>query len=215
MATVKFSEELRERIANVASSKFQDAINKAVASAPKDWGDKLYDYAFAPYVDAMEALPKGFLPTRSNIVVDNIQIPKEEEVHVGLEFKFTDKKLFPFAYPSKFPWQKCGNYGDAITIRYSDVLEEFVNEVRAWNKRKASAVARQAEFKQSVRKVVDAYATLAPALKAWPPLWDLIPDDVKTKHKLIVEREVKTREIDVDLDRMTAMAAFTKIRGNE
>jgi len=214
MATVKFSEELRERIANIASSKFQGAINKARESAPKDWGDRLYDYAFGPYADDMAKLPKGFFATRGSIVVNSVT-KGGEEIAVGLDFSFTDKKLFPFAYPTKFPWQRSGNYGDSINIRYSDVLEEFVNEVREWNKRKHAAVTRQAEFKESVRKVVDAYATLAPALKAWPPLWDLIPDEVKAKHKLIVEREVKAREIDVDLDRMTAMAAFTKIRGNE
>ena len=56
------------------------------------------------------------------------------------------------------------------------------------------------------------YSTLAPALKAWPALWDLLDEDTKERHKKIVERKKKdTDDIGVDLNSMTAAVTFSKL----
>jgi hypothetical protein len=61
-----------------------------------------------------------------------------------------------------------------------------------------------------VKKVTEAYSTLAPALKAWPPLWDLIPEDVKNTHRKIVERTKNDVVLDVDIGKLTALSTAAK-----
>ena len=59
---------------------------------------------------------------------------------------------------------------------------------------------------------METYTTLAPALKAWHTLWDLLPDEAKERHKKIVERNRKdTIDVDVDLNSMTAAVTFSKL----
>jgi hypothetical protein len=61
-----------------------------------------------------------------------------------------------------------------------------------------------------VKKVIEAYTTLAPALKAWPPLWELIPENYKNKHRQVVEREKKEVKLDVDINKLTALSTAAK-----
>ena len=74
---------------------------------------------------------------------------------------------------------------------------------------------KREEFTDGVGKVIGAYSTLAPALKAWPPLWDLLPDATKERHKEIVERVKKEVVVeDVDLSSMTTIATLAKLTGS-
>lgn len=211
MATVKFSKELRDRIVANAKAKFQTAVHAAEQSVPKDWGDRLYDILMAPYVDKLREIPKEFLLTTDKLVIDRVG-----EMRVGLTYQLSMRKPFPsVALPNGFCARKLRGYGDELTLDDTAAFAEFKAEIEAWHKRVNAAKQRQREFAESVEKVIGAFATLAPALKQWPPLWELVPDDVKEKHKEIKERKVKEVELDVDLDRMTALASFTKIRGHD
>lgn len=211
MATVKFSKELRDRIVQAAKQKFQTAVHAAEQTVPKDWGDRLYDILMGPYADQLRDIPREFLFTTDKLVIDRIG-----EMRVGLTYQLTMRKPFPAAgLPKGFCARKMRGYGDDLTLDDTAAFAEFKAEIEAWHKRVNAAKQRQREFAESVEKVIGAFATLAPALKQWPPLWELIPDDVKEKHKQIVERKVKEVELNVDLDRMTALASFTKIRGHD
>ena len=69
-------------------------------------------------------------------------------------------------------------------------------------------------FLEGVTKVITTYSTLAPALKAWPPLWDLVPESAKVRHRTIVDRKKTEVVIEgVDLDSMTAVSALAKLSG--
>jgi hypothetical protein len=61
-----------------------------------------------------------------------------------------------------------------------------------------------------VKEVCNTYSTLAPALKAWPPLWDLIPEDVKDKHREIKERIKNEAVLSVDIGKLTALSTAAK-----
>jgi len=45
----------------------------------------------------------------------------------------------------------------------------------------------------------------------WQPLWDLIPEEYKERHRQVVEREKKEVKVDVDLTALTAQVAFHKM----
>jgi hypothetical protein len=213
MATVKFSRELRERIVNNAKAKFAAPLQKARESAPKDWGPRLYDAIFQQYVDNVALLPLWWTSSTDKINVSHIG-----ELHVGLAFPLPAAKPYPAHMPQTevegMPARRRSSYGDDLMLQDVPAFAELKAEVIAWKKRIAFVENQQKEFAESVQKVINAYVTLAPALKAWTPLWELIPDDVKEKHKQIVERKAKEVELDVDLGRMTALASYTKIREN-
>jgi hypothetical protein len=68
------------------------------------------------------------------------------------------------------------------------------------------------EFVKGVEDIIKNFSTLAPALKAWPPLWDLIPRDKQEKHKEIVERKSnKPVALDMDTSSLTAAVTMAKL----
>jgi hypothetical protein len=66
-------------------------------------------------------------------------------------------------------------------------------------------------FVEQVKKIINAHATLAPALKLWQPLWDLIPEDYKERHRKVVERTKSDTQVDVDLGSLTATVVAHKL----
>ena len=84
-------------------------------------------------------------------------------------------------------------------------------EVREWQDRIKAVQLKRDEFVEQVQKIITAHATLAPALKMWPPLWDLIPDNYKDKHREIKEREKKDVVVNVDLSTLTATVVANKL----
>lgn len=214
MATVKFSGELRDRIVQLANAKFQPDVTKANDSSPKDWGNRLYDILFAATELKLADVPECWFAKQ-----DHIRIHSVGSTPVGLAYDLKPARIWPARLSERYVddmlCHKRSSYSDDLILKDVEAFAEFKQEIIAWRKRVEAAQKRQQEFAESVKKVINAYATLAPALKAWPPLWDLIPDEVKEKHKRIVERERKEVDLDVDLDRMTALASFSKIRGDQ
>lgn len=212
MATVKFSGELRERIVNMAKSKFAEPLRIANESKPTNWGDRLYDTIFSQYQPILTQLPAWWLNWD-----DSVEVNRIGDVHVGIDFPLSKARPYPVKMPDDktkglLAWRR-SSYGSDLILADDPAFAEFKTEVQAWRKRVEFVQKQQSEFADSVKQVIGAYVTLAPALKAWPPLWDLIPEDVKEKHKKIVEREKSAPELNVDLDRMTALASYSKIRG--
>jgi hypothetical protein len=73
-------------------------------------------------------------------------------------------------------------------------------------------VRTRGTLSHGITKVLDAYTTLAPALKALPALWDLLPDDTKDKHKEVVERKkTKAEDIDIDFGSITSTIIANKL----
>lgn len=93
--------------------------------------------------------------------------------------------------------------------RWSDFLVEYAAWVRAQreitNEREA-AVGK-------AKRLLSAHRTLAPALKAWPALWELLPLDVRERHKTVTERKKRdTSDLDdLDLNDLTAQIAAKRI----
>ena len=71
------------------------------------------------------------------------------------------------------------------------------------------------EFVDGVMAVVNAPATLAPAVKAWSGLWELVPEEYQERAKRVVpkkERQVVTRDgADVDLNKLTGVGVASKL----
>ena len=113
---------------------------------------------------------------------------------------------------SSAPTGFISNYSSS-KFDYDDERWDWLKpEIKEYNRKVFEAVNKQETFLSSVNKLMETYTTLAPALKAWRPLWDLLPDEAKDRHKTVKERKVvKAEELDLDLNAMTSAVALSKI----
>lgn len=207
MATVRFSKELINQILSNAKGKMQPAVDKALGQRPDTgWGQKIYDTLFGDVLPTLRQLPDGWVKT-----ADEIKITQVGSAHLDMTFSLSGKLPWPNEFKETELAKKNSYWGDHITLKDHLMWSEFYAEVVAYKQRVHDAKKRQTEFVESVDAVIKAYTTLAPALKAWPPLWDLIPGATKDKHREIKERVKGEVSLNVDLDKLTAMSTMARL----
>ncbi len=206
MATVRFSKELIEKIISNARNKMQPAVTKAEESKPDNaWGQRIYDTIFAEVKPIISQVPAGWLKT-----VERMDIEQVGDTRCNMRFNFNPPVPWPNVFLATAVAKKERQYSDGIVLTDEHVWAEFYAEVVAFNERVHTARKRQNEFADMVKKVTAAYSTLAPAIKAWPPLWELIPEGVKNTHRRIVERTKNDVVLDVDIGKLTALSTAAK-----
>jgi hypothetical protein len=208
MATVRFSDELKELIVKNAEAIFKKQLDDAMASHPKDWGDRIYERAFAPYIPSMNALPSCFFTT-----VGTISLGKIGDMKVGVTCTLNNSRAYPYALPTTadFPVTKTGYSDTDLTLKDIPMFEDIKAEAIAYMERVRVVRERKTIFVEQVKKIINAHATLAPALKLWQPLWDLIPESYKERHRTVVERTKSDTQVDVDLGSLTATVVAHKL----
>jgi len=206
MATVRFSKELIEKIIRNARSKMEPAITKAKEQKLDNaWGQRIYDTIFLEVKPIISQVPAGWFK-----MVDKICIEQVGDARCGMQFTFATPLPWPDVFVTTAIAKRDRSYSDGIVLTDEHVWAEFYAEVVAYKQRVSIVKQRQTEFADMVKKVTEAYSTLAPALKAWPPLWELIPEDVKDTHRKIVERTKNDVVLDVDIGKLTALSTAAK-----
>lgn len=206
MATVRFSKELIDRIEKQAKAKMEPAVQKAREQKPDaSWGQRIYDILFLEAKPIISQVPVGWLK-----YTKQIEISEVGGRHCGMTFEFATPQPWPHEFVESELAKKRSSYGDSIVLKDHLVWGEFHAEVTAYHQRVQEAAKRRDEFVDAVKKICNTYSTLAPALKAWPPLWELVPEDVKDKHREIKEREKKEVVLEVDLGKLTALSTAAK-----
>jgi hypothetical protein len=206
MATVRISKELRNDIIRNAHKKFDPAIKASQDSKPEDkYGDYIYDKIWGPYRKQMEALPKEFFQYKNSI-----QIRSVGEVTMSFIASFTEYR--PIALiPANTP-VKHDHPGQPYSLLGDPVWEVIMLDAREWKHRCDTVALQRRDFIAGVTAVLDTFTTLAPALKEWPLLWELLPEHIKDRHKEIKER-VKTDKPSMDRAQLGAMTgALTAIK---
>ena len=207
MATVRFSKELLASIEKAAMAVMQPTILRAEGSRPssEDWAMAIYDGMFEPFKPHLTAMPAQWFKKYQNFLLKTVRgTPVELTFVLPVEMPFPVSPLV----------LSCGSgidgeYNKTVYLsggRWQDLQEACV----AYAIRKKAAIARRDEYVTMVMTVARAHSTLAPALKAWPPLWDLIPEDVKERHRKIDTREKAEVKIEVDLNKLTALSTAAK-----
>jgi len=223
MATVRFSDTLKETIRNNARAMFKQNIDKAKADVPAHWADKIYQGFFpADDIAKFNALPayamqekqaldfEGFFNAPEDVFQTATHKQKAYECET-VRLEFSKDMRWPNDIEKmdtgfKFQWRNSkADYNDS---RWAWLIPEFKEYVRKIFEQES----KEASFLEGVDKLMETYSTLAPALKAWQPLWDLLDEDTKERHKKIVERNRKdSSNLDVDLNSMTAAVTFSKL----
>lgn len=222
MATVRFSDRLKETVKRNAKDMFQNQINQAKQSFDPTWGDKIYDKLFsAEDIAKFNALPKWAMATKSELDFEgfygNDDVWQTATTRVNtwrvgdIRLNFACDRPWPHDFDSantgaKMSWR-------SLRLDFNDERWEWLkDDFKAYTQRIFNAEAKQADFVDGVTKLMETYSTLAPALKAWPALWDLLDEDTKERHKKVVERAKRDiNEVDVDLNSMTAAVTFNKL----
>jgi hypothetical protein len=212
MATVRITKELTDIVRQRAKGKFHDRLVKAENSAPTgtQWGDYIYEKILGQYLPIMQQLPTEFFEHRTRIATQRTGYGQ----YVNLTFELSSPKPWPKNLPADAPAEVSGYDGSFISLKDDPVWEQLCAEVTAW-KTRCDAIRRQSqEFSDGVSKLLSTYSTLSPALKAWPPLWELLPEHIKNKHKEITVRNKPEKAApDVDTTRLTAVMAASKLGG--
>lgn len=207
MATVRFSGDLKGVILNNAKGLFAKRIEDAQANVPKDIGDRVYERGMGRYIPHFNNLPHQFFKHE-----DGIRIVKVGDVSCHINSKFSSKKIFPIAdMPPETMMKAEGYFGNIALINTNGFWDDILAEITAYHAAIDAIVQQQQKFVANVDLIITAHATLAPALKVWPALWDLLPQGTKDKHKEIVERKKSEVTVDVDLGSLTAAVAFSKL----
>lgn len=223
MATVRFSDTLKDTIRSNARAMFKTNIETAKANVPSHWADKMYQSFFpADVIAKFDALPDYAMAKKTQIDFCGFHNAPEDVFQTGCHkqdaYKCDEVRLEfskPMSWPDNFNENVTGfksNWRQGLCdfndSRWDWLKAEFKEYVRGI----FNAEAKQAEFIDGLDKLMTTYSTLAPALKAFPALWDLLDEDAKDRHKKIVERKKKDAdEIGVDLNSMTAAVTFSKL----
>jgi hypothetical protein len=209
MATVRITKELTIDILTNAKAKFSADIRDAENNRPgHHWGDFIYDAIYGEYVSIMDQLPSGFIPTRDKLLVRRVGIHPVE-----LYFEYSTPKVWPAILPPGSPAELY--YNGAVMLDGSPVWDNLLKEVQDWKNGSEVVIKRRNDFALGVESVLESFSTLAPALKEWPALWELVPDYAKNKHKEITEKRSAVKaNIDKEmLGRMTGAMTAAKLRG--
>lgn len=208
MATVRFSKELQEEIIKNAKGVFGKQLETAKNNRPEnEWGEKIYDILYGQYTNVLNAVPQMFLTTSNKFKVEQVG-----SLSCGLEFTLNSAKPFPKEIPdTEYAKKSSGYYGNEYVLKDHLVWGEFYADVHRWLDGIKAVQTKRDQFVEQVQKIITAHATLAPALKMWPPLWDLVPEQYKERHRTIVERTKNEVEVNVDLSSMTAAVVANKI----
>jgi len=216
MATVRFSETLKDSIRRKARDMFKESIKKAEQDYPSTWGDKIYDCFFpADVLAKFNALPAYAMKEQGHVDFRGFTGAPDEE---RKEYHFSEIRLefsSPRRWPDEFKSEVTGfnaRYGSGECI-WDDTRWDWLKpEVKAYTDKINAEVAKQDSLLEGINKLMETYSTLAPALKAWPALWDLLDDDTRERHKRVVERnKTGSDTLDVDLNKMTAAVTYSKL----
>ena len=222
MATVRFSDQLKDKIRDNARAMFKESIDKAKADVPAHWADKLYQSFFpADVIAKFNALPDYAMKKEANLNFAGFYNAPEDVFQTAeykrnayecdeIRLEFSKDMPWPHTFHPedtgyKSEWRS--NKADYNDSRWDWLKPEFKEYVRKIFEQEA----KQEKFLEGVNKLMETYSTLAPALKAFPALWDLVPEEAKERHKKIVERKKAEVELDVDLNSMTAAVTLNKL----
>ena len=231
MATVRFSEELKNSILNTASALYEDRSNAAESNHPSTWGDTVYNLMFKDTSVQMEALPRGYFSeiesitlagfkgdgwdTNINCSPNRLALSRKRRTPVDIQRLDESQPRHGLVDRGRGGHGSYGGYIlDATDPRWGAFKAEYLTYCTA-----IKAIDTECRaFADGVRAVVNTYTTLAPALKAWPALWDLLPPGAKSRHKEIRERQKRELapvgvldEAGVDLSKMTAAVTLNKL----
>ena len=204
MATVRFSDELKTEIISNAKALFSKRL-QAYHDNPPPVGDDVAQRVLSEFMPAIAQLPKQFFSWADELGIDNINGRT-----YGKRFKLTKKMPIPYTDLDTANAKMSHRFRLEVKL-IGDEWNDIQKQLDAWISNMAAVEQERDAFVVGVKKIIGMHTTLGPALKAWPPLWDLVPEGTKNRHRKVVERvKPEVAEVDVDLTALTGTITAAK-----
>ena len=211
MATVVISDTLISTVCTKVESLFAARLNEANIVPPHWYNMVMQGLIPAEHRELISKLPKCYFVNIAHISV-TFNHPDYSRV-------FTIRgaiTLLPHVLDPAISGAK-NRYGQgSYELDYKDPRwAQLFAEYKTWSDTLNNIVTERAAAAKNASTLLRQYRTLAPALKAWPALWDLLPPHVQDRHKQITEkkpREKVEREA-VDLSGVTSQIVANKLQG--
>lgn len=202
---VRVSEKLLGEVSGNISDVYHWFIEDIEKQKP-DVGDRIYELLYGPYLSRMEQLPETFFRK-----MDRIETRFVGSENLGYFFKLSSMRMGSYTHPPG-DHVEASDYGEKVNIKRTSCTEEVVDAILSWHKQKMDIYEVRGKAIQAVRRVLREHKSLAPAIKAFPPLVDLLP--VATRAKIDVPQHRLTSalmELDPHLKRLAADIALKKM----
>lgn len=203
---VRISDKLIGEVAGNISDLYRYYADDIEKQKP-DVGDRIYDLLYGPYLSRMEQLPVTFFRK-----FDRIDVRYVGEEILSYSFKFSSVRLGSYTHPPGDNVEGSDTHNDKVNIKRTPYTEEIVDAITSWHKQKTDIYEVRNNATNAVRRVMREHKSLAPAIKAFPPLVDLLP--AATRQKIDVPQHRLTSalmELDPHLKRLASDLALKKM----
>lgn len=204
--TVRISDKLKSEIASAVHGRFKAQIDAAQKAKP-DVGDEIYNLIYGPYIEDMDRLPDGFLHTVTSICVSRVGGRP-----VTTDFALSSKRRIALRNPISEGFAAPTGYSDRMVIYRTERTAHIVDQVFAWQDDIKAVMDARDAAQSAVRGILARFASLPPAIKAFPPLVDLLPSEVRKKIDVPQHRLSSIEmEINPHLKNLATIIAVQKI----
>jgi len=220
MATVRFSNELKENILEQAKAPF-DKRNIEIKKIPVEEGlfDLIYKRALGDWFAPVQNLPDGFMEVYQQFTLTRVVVPNHPDISLHYTFQLPQPVRWVQNYTGISNRAVQDGWGSTNFKYIADLNNEddarIHNVFLHMNDLLRQNQERKEKFVNGVSILMETHTTLAPALKAWPALWDLLPQSTKDKHLEVKEKsaaqEKKAVIEQLDLASMTATVVVNKM----
>jgi len=217
MAVVRFSDSLKSDIRYAAQRMFEKRIVKA---RELDLGMEEAELATMVCDNLFSAEEKQHMNAISYML--------EKKKSVTLRNVNGECLQLSLNFASEVPWP-VEDYdgvqvGGGIIGRYhvdvsGEQWKDLAERIHNRNEHVKKLQQDQCDFIETVMKLINRHTTLAPALREWKGLWELLPDETKERHKKKVERkktvatQTELEEEGIDIGKLTSVVGLNRLTG--
>lgn len=202
---VRISDRLIGEVAGNISEVYRWFIEDVEKQKP-DVGDRIYELLYGSYLSRMQDLPETFFRR-----MDRVEVKYVAGEPLGYSFKLSSVKLAAYGHPPGDNVE-ASDYGEKVNIKRTPLTEEIVDAILSWHKQKTELYEVRNNATQAVKRVMKGFASLAPAIKAFPPLVDLLPAATRLKMEVPQHRLSSVQmELDPHLKRLASDIALKKM----
>lgn len=201
---VRITDKLKNEVAEsirITYQWFLDDINKQKPNV----GDQLYDLLYGPHLATMEKLPDSFFRRVRSLETRHI-----DGQQLSYQFELSQVRRMGYSHPQGVHVGQ-SDYSDKVNIYRTEATAGIVDAILTWHGRKIEIVRLREAAQKAVKGVLNTHKSLAPAVKAFPPLVDLVSHATRLRLDVPQHRLSSVQmELNPDLKRLATDIATKK-----
>ena len=188
MATVRMSDRLSYAIRSEAERQF-DNVHKE-EEIPMSIGDSIYKENVEPFVKEAKSLVKKYNFKKA------LKLDEFSSINIAIVSDVSGETTNHVEAPmSATRFCPTGGYGETATVKLSNISEngKAITKILYANEDISN---KKQEYKSKVSDAIENFTTLNQALKAWPAIKKLIPEEEKWALQRVYEKVQRKKKSD-------------------